>query len=269
MKQWLKNNRCFLYCLYLPIYLAMFFVTEKIIDGSSPYWSSYTPLDDAIPFVDWMIIFYIVWYALVVGLGLWLLIKDKPAFERYMLMVIIGFSLSFVVFYSFPNGQDLRVEDPGDSFFAKLVTYIYAADTNTNVLPSIHAYAGFMAMVSIIDTKSIKSKLIKVVLCIVAVLTAVSTVFVKQHSILDIYAAIIMLVPIVLIVFWKRFFAHKDIRIEDPVAVSATTMGMMLNGEDKKETWDDEPVLSDEETIAVVDNLIKRGRRKTTNAKRK
>ena len=231
MKDWLKKNRYYLYCLYLPIYLIVFFLTERIIDGSSPYWSSYVPFDDAIPFVDWFVIFYCVWYVLLIGLGLWLLVKDKPAFERFMFMVMIGFSLSFVVFFAFPNGQDLRVADTGDTIFSKVVDAIYSADTNTNVLPSIHAYAGLLALVAVIDTKSIRQVWLKVLLCVVSVLTAISTVFVKQHSILDVYAAIFMLIPLVLLVYWRRFFARKKIQISDPLAGQPlgqveTTMGV-------------------------------------------
>ena len=65
--------------LYVPIYLGCFFLVEYLIDGSSQYWVSYLPIDDKIPFVDWFVIFYYLWYPLLVGVGLWLFLKEKNA----------------------------------------------------------------------------------------------------------------------------------------------------------------------------------------------
>ena len=139
MKEFLKKNRYYLYLLYIPVYLILFFVTEHFIDGSNGYWVSYVPFDDVIPFVDWFVVFYVLWYPLLVGVGLLLLLKDKQAYERYFLMISIGFTASIIFFWILPNGQDLRLESfDRENIFTDLISMLWASDTNTNVLPSMH-----------------------------------------------------------------------------------------------------------------------------------
>ena len=70
-----------------------------------------------------------------------------------------------------------------NTFFA-----IYSADTPTNVLPSMHV-VGCMAVLAVtFDSKYLKK--VRIPAVIIAVAICAATVFVKQHSILDVAAAI-------------------------------------------------------------------------------
>ena len=207
-KLYIASHKYLLYILYLPIYFAMFFFAEHMINGSSDYWVSYTPLDDKIPFISWFVIFYYVWYPLMVGIGLWILFKDIPAFERYMKMIILGFTTSIIVFFIFPNGQNLRPAYTGDDIFGRIIQHIYSIDTNTNVLPSIHVYGSVIAVIACYDTKTIKNGIVPAIYLFLGILVCASTLFIKQHSILDLYAGVGMAVPYFFIVYGKRVFAR-------------------------------------------------------------
>ena len=50
------------YAIYVPIYIGLFFVVEKLVPESTDYWVSYMFLDDYIPFREEFIIFYYMWY---------------------------------------------------------------------------------------------------------------------------------------------------------------------------------------------------------------
>ena len=104
-----------------------------------------------------------------------------------MLYILVGFLSALAFCLIFPNGQDLRPEHfPRENVFTWVLGMLYAADTNTNVLPSMHVIGSFAFVFAAFDARCLKScRWIRPVTVIVAVLICVSTVFVKQHSVLD------------------------------------------------------------------------------------
>ena len=193
--------------LYVPIYLISFFLVELLVPSDADYWVSYCPLDDLIPFNEYFIIPYYMWYPFLFMVGIYLMIKDVPEFKRYMYCIIIGFSFCLVFYLLFPNGQDLRPETfERDNIFVTMVKAIYAADTNTNVLPSMHVIGAIFAAISICSTKVLKVMWVKPSAVILAVLISLSTCFVKQHSILDVFAgiAVVVIVYTIFSIFIKR-----------------------------------------------------------------
>lgn len=177
--------------LYVPVYLICFFLVEHLVPSSADYWVSYCRLDDLIPFCEYFIIPYYMWYPFLFMVGIYLIIKDVPLFKRYMYCIIIGFSFCLVFYLVFPNGQNLRPETfARDNIFVDMVKAIYAVDTNTNVLPSMHVVGSVFAAACICSTKSLKEKWVKPSAVFLAVLISLSTCFVKQHSILDAFAGV-------------------------------------------------------------------------------
>lgn len=210
-----KQNRYYWYLLFIPIYLIMFFVTETFIDSTCDYWVSYVPFDDVVPFVDWFVIFYVLWYPLLIAVGLLLLIKDKAAYERYFLMIMIGFTSSTIFFWILPNGQNLRPESfASDNIFTKVISMLYASDTNTNVLPSMHVYGSLCAMIAVIDSDRVDNLWIVGGVSLLAILISASTVLIKQHSVLDIVGAVILCVPLYLTIYFRRIFSRRETMFE-------------------------------------------------------
>lgn len=189
----LRENRHVLLVLYAPIYLIGFFLMEHLVPDTADYWVSCCPLDDLIPFCEYFIVPYCLWYPMLFAVGIWLLLKDVPVFRIYMYCIIIGFSLSICFCILFPNGQDLRPETfERDNIFVDMVRAVYAADTNTNVIPSVHAVGAIFGAMAICISSSIKRVSVKVSACALAVLICMATCFVKQHSVLDVAAAMVV-----------------------------------------------------------------------------
>ena len=210
MKEFLKKNRYYLYLLYIPVYLGMFFFVESVIGRDYNYWVSYVPFDDLIPFIDWFVIFYVIWYPVLIGVGIILLLKDKAAYERYFFMIMIGFTASIIFFFILPNGQNLRpAEFERDNIFTRIIGSIYESDTNTNVLPSMHVYGSLCAMIALIDSDRVKNVWLIVANTTICILICASTCFIKQHSILDAVAAVAMCVPLYITIYWRRLFSRK------------------------------------------------------------
>ena len=190
IKTYIKTNKKVLpYFLFLPGYLLAFFLLETFISGDGSYWSSYIFLDDYIPFLEGFVIFYCLWYPFMIVPGLYLFFKDIPEFKRYIWYLICAFAICFAVYILVPNGQDLRPEVfERDNIFTYIIGLIYSADTNTNVFPSMHVAGALGAAEAFFRTDGLKKY--RAVSVITAVLICASTVFIKQHSLLDVFGGI-------------------------------------------------------------------------------
>ena len=187
------------YLLYLPIYLLLFALVEHFIVDN--YWVSWCTLDGRIPFVRQFVLIYVMWYPLMLGTTLYLLLRDRRAFVRYARAVVLGLTACLLIFVLFPSGQNLRpAEVPGNDLTAWMVRAIYAADTNTNVFPSMHVVGTLAAVIGIFDSRS-ASLGAKWGVAALGVLINASTVLIKQHSVLDIFAGIALYALVYLAVY--------------------------------------------------------------------
>lgn len=194
-----RPGREALMLLYFPVYLLLFYVVEHAV--TQGYWVSWCPLDDWIPFVRQFVYIYVLWYPLMVGMTLWLLVRDTRAFVRYGWTVIIGLTASIALFFLFPSGQELRpAQVPGDDLAAMLVRAIYAVDTNTNVFPSMHVVGTLAAVRAAWDTRSISGRA-RWAIAVLGVLINLSTVLIKQHSALDILGGAVLFAIVALPVY--------------------------------------------------------------------
>ncbi len=195
------------FILVLPIYLISFFTVEAIVTDN--YWVSYLPIDDLIPFCEWFLIPYYLWYPFMGIMGIYLLFTDADGFRKFMSFIGLSFMTAIVIFLIFPNGQDLRPEVfPRDNILTRAIAGLYTADTNTNVLPSLHVVGSLAVPFAAQNNKKLKKSWILAILYLIAVLISLSTVFIKQHSLLDgivaVPYAIIFYILIYKIIFRKK-----------------------------------------------------------------
>lgn len=179
--------------LCFPFLLTMFFVEEKVITSNYTVIECY--LDNFIPFIPQFIFAYILWYPVIISPILFF-IKDKEDYRHYMYFLIIGFSVTLLIYWLFPNGQKLRPILPiSNSFSEKLVGILYSNDTNTNVCPSLHVILCIGVAAAAFHNKSYKllqKCWMRVLITFVLLLICVSTVFLRQHSIIDVVSASVL-----------------------------------------------------------------------------
>ena len=94
----------------------------------------------------------------------------------------------------FPNGQDLRpVVFERDNVFVDMVRMLYRADTCTNVFPSLHVFNTLSVCIAVHESEKLKKhKAVCNAAYILAALIILATMFLKQHSVLDVFGAVIM-----------------------------------------------------------------------------
>ena len=188
--------------MFWPVYLIIFIATEKYI---VPVYDIYCPIDDYIPFCEFFVVPYFLWYGLLAFVSLYGLFYDIPTFKKFYRFLIFSSILSFTIFIVFPSEQNLRPDTfARDNIFVSVMRDgIYAADTNTNVCPSLHVVFGMGMLFSLWNSKHFSSVGWRITSIITTILVCMSTVFLKQHSVIDIGVGVILSVALLPFVFLK------------------------------------------------------------------
>ena len=188
-KNFIKKYRHAWVLLYGFIYMPWFIYLEKRTDVH--YFLIHSPLDDYIPFVEYFIVPYLLWFAFVAVAAGYFFFTDKTGFYRLSAFLIVGMTFFLFLCTVFPNGLNLRPATfARDNIFVELVKHVYATDTPTNVLPSIHVFNSLGVCIAIWHSEALKKhRKIQYGAYLLAVLIILSTVFLKQHSVTDVIAA--------------------------------------------------------------------------------
>ena len=190
------------------VYFALYFLTENLIPAEKCH-VMHCFLDDLIPFNEYFLIFYTGWYLLVAGSLLYYFFYDVGRFRELDLYIFVTQMTAMACYIFFPSRQDLRPEVfPRENFFTWVMGLIYTFDTNTGVCPSLHvAYS--LAIVSVILKDTKLKKATKVLVTVFSILVCLSTAFVKQHSTLDILAAIPVVLLGEILIYGKSYWLPK------------------------------------------------------------
>lgn len=189
-------------------YFILYFLTEALIPREQCY-PVHCRLDDIVPFCEYFVVFYVGWYVLIVGSLLYFALYNPENFKGMMKFIIVTQIVAMVIYILFPNRQDLRpAEFPRENIFTWILGIIYAADTSTNVCPSLHvAYSIGIASTWLKEPSA--SKRCKVLLTVFCFMVCISVAFVKQHSVVDIFAALPVCVLAEGIAYGKSFWKQR------------------------------------------------------------
>jgi len=173
-------------------------------------------LDDYIPFVDIFIIPYLLWFVYIPAAWLFLFFKDKKEFYKFCIYLYGGMSICLFICTIFPNGQNLRVHlDFNENILVHLLGFIYNSDSNTNVFPSIHVFNSIAIHLALMKSAHIKrGHWIYMISLSVMLLICMSTIFLKQHSLLDVLAGTALAIVLYYLVYevdYKRVFSTKKV----------------------------------------------------------
>jgi len=177
---------------YLVFYMLWFGHLEQTVTKN--YEVIHTKLDNYIPFIEIFIIPYLLWFIYVAIVILYLFFKNKHDFVKYCIYLFTGMTVFLIISTFWPNGQHLRPTImPRNNIFTQMISFLYKADTPTNIWPSIHVYNSLGTHLAIIHSKELKNmKSITISSCILCILIILSTMFIKQHSVFDVFTAFIL-----------------------------------------------------------------------------
>ena len=182
-----KYRHGFIIAIYFVAYLILFGYLEQ--RPVRAYHVVHTVFDDMIPFCEIFIIPYLLWFPYVVITVVYFLFRNKNKKEYFQLIfnLMMGMTVFLVVSYIYPNVQYLRpAVFPRSNIFTRLVAELYRTDTPTNILPSIHVFNSLAVYFAIHHCQALKDrKWLQRGALILSVLIILSTMFIKQHSVID------------------------------------------------------------------------------------
>lgn len=198
--------------LYWPLYGIAFMTLERVMNFQ--YNPVYCSLDDMIPFCEYFVIPYYFWFVFLIGIQVYGFFYDIKAFKDYMYFTILTYTLTLIIYIIYPTCQNLRPQGfARDNIFTDVVRFLYGFDTNTNVCPSLHVIGSFAVYFAARRSKAFSGMAWRVAFFVSAVIISISTVFLKQHSVLDIFWALIVCGVCYPVVFEKekieRFIRNK------------------------------------------------------------
>lgn len=176
------------------VYLLFFYLTETRIPAETCH-VVYCPLDDLIPFCELFLIPYVLWYGLILFSLLYFGLYNPDSFRKLSLYFIMTQLMAISAYILFPTRQDLRPESfPRSNLLISGVKLLYQLDTNTGVCPSLHV--AFSLAIASVWLREPGLRLIwKCVILVLVFFICLSTMFLKQHSAVDVFAAIFICLP--------------------------------------------------------------------------
>ena len=170
-------------------YFGMYFVTENLIPPERCH-LMHCFVDDLIPFCEVFVVPYFLWYALVFFSLLYFFLFDVDMFKRLQTYIIITQVVAMIMYILFPSRQDLRPDVfPRENFFTWVLSWLYSFDTSTGVCPSLHVAYSLGIGSAFLKYKG-SSRGWKVFLCVLIFVISMATMFIKQHSFIDVMAAL-------------------------------------------------------------------------------
>ena len=194
---------------YGLIYLPWFAALQQNV--GKPYHVMHTALDDLIPFNEYFIVPYLLWFLYVAAAIAYFFFTNKDDYYRLCTFLFTGMTISLLVCTLYPNGTDFRPAINLDkNIFCFLVAKLWSIDPCINVFPSIHAYNSIGVHISICRSQTLsKNKPLVWASGILMVSICIATVCLKQHSILDVFGSMLMAMVIYPIAYAPETASRK------------------------------------------------------------
>lgn len=192
IKQVFKSKKLLGLIKLTVIYYLVFFLLEQregrvnIIEVA---------LDRKIPFCEYFIVPYLLWFPYIaICVVYFCLAKGKEKeYDRLIRSLLVGMVVFVLVSLLYPNGQILRPALGGDNIFEKMVNRLYRVDTPTNIFPSLHAFNSIACCIAVCRNMTGKRySILRKGTVLLTVSIVLATMFLKQHSILDVLGAILL-----------------------------------------------------------------------------
>jgi hypothetical protein len=145
-------------------------------------------LDRQLPFIPAFVIPYIAWFPFLFAGFLYLAFKNRTAYYETLLQFNIGLIVCYAV-YAVYQTYVPRPELIGDSYLLNAVRSVYSTDEPFNCFPSTHVLTSYLMMKAFLRTPHVP-RLLRLAVSAMSLTIIASTLFMKQHVLLDAAGAI-------------------------------------------------------------------------------
>ena len=193
MKELIKKRHLIPIAVWFVIYMGLFGFLE-IVPPKDVH-LIHCALDDRIPNMAVFIYPYVSWFPyIVVCAALAIKNLDDRQFKKAVLVLTTGMNIFLFISYVWPTGLDFRESIVYDlhTLSGNLLKFVQTVDTPKSVFPSMHVYVTLVLQYTLEMQKKLVPAWEIWVGRVLALLIVLSTMFTKQHSAVDVTAAIVM-----------------------------------------------------------------------------
>lgn len=198
-----KNFKVLILILLLVLYETFMYLITKLTPMDVDLIGNY--LDNKIPFVSQFVYAYISWYAMLFIIPYIFYKKNVNSFNKYYIVILLCITLVSFIYMFYPttiNRADILLS----GISGKLVNLIYKIDTPVlNCFPSMHCLVSFVFIYVSLGDKNI-SKYLRIFIVLWSVLVILSTLFIKQHVLVDVISAFVLSILVYKLVGKIKFF---------------------------------------------------------------
>ena len=215
---YLSTHKYLYLILYWPVQLMAYGISNLIF-GSQEVLLFSSPLDLQIPFCEWFVIPYVLWFPYIIFTMVLVVMSGKKGFLHSCAIIYLSIFIPMTFCLFVPNGIPIELRPDFEALGRNnpaiwLVKFIYLVDSPPrNCMPSMHVSVSCSLFFTILTNKQIpwRKWLIPCSFLLSALICA-ATVLIKQHSILDVYYGVLVAVSVFAAVMIVEFFLRLRAR---------------------------------------------------------
>ncbi|KOA19251.1 PAP2 superfamily protein [Clostridium homopropionicum DSM 5847] len=192
--------------IYISLVL-LFLMENNIIDGK---YNIHSKIDVMIPFIPIFVLPYFSWFLFIAFTFIIFFTKSREDLLNTFRAINLDMIIAMIIYILFPNYQSLRPTAYAEDFFSQLVKLLQIGDSSSSVCPSLHVAISISLYLGIKNSVCFKNNsIVKFFTLILTILISISTVFIKQHSIVDVLAGIFL--SFIVHIFVYRIYCNYEL----------------------------------------------------------
>lgn len=180
----------FLSVIFCFVFNSLIYTGTQILLRNAKHYDLTLPADTAIPFMPgWSFVYlgcFLFWavnYILITR-------QEKEKWFQFATGDYLSRLICGIFFVLLPT-TNVRPEVMGNGAAEHIIQFVYWIDAPTNLFPSIHCLVSWMCFIGI-RGKSYIPKWYRAFSCLFAIAVFASTLFTKQHFVVDVIAGVIL-----------------------------------------------------------------------------
>lgn len=202
-----EHKEIYLFIFYF-LFIALFGLIQKFNNPTSAQLMTW-PIDYLMPYSQYFIIPYAIWWPLVPAALIFFYFRDIPSFKALCFQMLIVCYLTLIIYIVYPSYLDLRQPIHETDICLQMLSWLRSIDPPRNVFPSLHVSETMsICFVTYKSKDQLLTKFVKGIIYFIGFMIIISTVFIDQHSLADIIFAILL--SVVFYVICPNFESKKE-----------------------------------------------------------
>ncbi len=190
IKSWVDKHLYTCIFVYLIGHTTLFFLISYFTE---PKFHVHCGFDDMVPLCEYFVVPYVSWFVAFAGSLVFFANKDKLNCLRLLFAQLLGSTICCVIYLLFQNAITMTQQTVNDNIFSQLLDLVWTFDNPTNSCPSLHVLTSTAIATVTWYSEYFKNRsLAKWAVIVWMFMICISTMFVKQHSVIDVICGAIL-----------------------------------------------------------------------------